>query len=130
METQAKNPSIPEHYQTIMPYLILDNAQKFIEFMKSVFGAIESLKVMRNEDCIQHAELRLSECTIMLADSTQQYLKNPGAFFIYVQDADAVYQKAIDHGSTILNEMADQEYGRSGGVLDPFGNTWWITSVH
>lgn len=65
----------------------------------------------------------------MFAESTDTYAVSNAGMFIYVEDADATFKKAIDAGATVVNEMADQSYGRSGGVKDPFGNTWWITGV-
>jgi PhnB protein len=63
----------------------------------------------------------------MFADATSQYLPSPGGFFIYVHDCDTVYQNALENGATSINEPASQSYGRSAGIKDAFGNTWWIT---
>jgi len=125
----AKNERIPPHYQTVMPYLIINNAEKFLEFMKNVFDAKEAHKAMRDEHTIMHGEIQLDECTIMFADSTEKYQPRPAGMFIYVDDADKRFAKAIKAGATPVTEVADQPYGRSGGVMDPFGNTWWITSA-
>ncbi len=120
---------IPEGYQQVMPYLIAKNAAAFIKFMMDVFGAREKMKHMRDENIIMHAELKIGENTIMLADSTEQFATRTGGFFIYVEDADETYKKALAEGSASVMEPADMEYGRSGGVTDPFGNTWWVTSL-
>ncbi len=120
---------IPENYQTVMPYLIIKDAQKFIEFMQKVFNAEETYKVMRDENTIMHGEIMIGGSTIMFADSTEQFNVRNAGLFIYVEDADVTFKKAIDAGATVINKMADQNYGRSGGVQDPFGNDWWITSV-
>ena len=124
-----KNLKIPPNYQTVMPYLILDGAEKFIAFMKEVFNADETYKAMRDEKLIMHAEIMIGGSTIMLADATNKYKVSNADIFIYVDDADVTFSKAIDNGATIVNELADQDYGRSGGVKDPFGNTWWITGI-
>jgi len=121
--------NIPEDYQTVMPYLIVENASGFIDFTKSVFGARERMKHMRNEHIIAHAEISIGGSTIMFADSIPGYPPRASGFFIYVHDADKTYADALSAGATVITPLADQEYGRSGGVLDPFGNTWWITSV-
>lgn len=125
----AKNLKIPENYQTVMPYLIVKDAAKFISFMQTVFDAVETYKAMRDENIIMHAEIMIGGSTIMFADSTDTYAVRNAGMFIYVDDADATFKKAIENGATVVNEMADQSYGRSGGVEDPFGNTWWITSI-
>lgn len=119
----------PKEYQQVMPYLIVKNANGFSAFMQKTFDAKEALRKMRDENCIQHAEVRIGECTIMFADSTEHYEPQHASLFIYVDDADARYQKAIAEGATSVEAMRDREYGRSGGILDPYGNTWWITSV-
>jgi len=64
----------------------------------------------------------------MFADATPPFEPRTGGFFIYVAEADAVYNKAIAAGAISVMPMADMQYGRSGGVTDPFGNTWWITT--
>jgi uncharacterized glyoxalase superfamily protein PhnB len=120
---------IPANYQTVMPYLILDNAVKFISFTEKVFGAKETYKVMKDPVTIMHAEIMIGESTIMFADATDKYKPQPAALFIYVDDADKRYKKAIEAGATVLTEVADQPYGRSGGITDPFGNSWWVTSL-
>lgn len=118
----------PKEYQQVMPYLIVKNAAGFADFLQKVFDAKEALREMRDEKCIKHAEARIGVCTIMFADSTEQFESRNAGLFIYVDDADMRYQKALAEGATPVGEMSDQEYGRSGGILDPYGNTWWITS--
>jgi len=119
---------IPDGYQQIMPYLILQDANAFFAFMEKVFGATEKLKVMRDEATIQHAELQIGESTIMFADSTEQFKTQPAGMFVFVANADETYQKALSEGATSVMEMSDETYGRTGGIADPFGNVWWITS--
>ena len=126
----AKNLKIPDNYQTVMPYLIVNNASKFIEFMEKVFDAEETHKTMRDEHTVMHAEIMIGGSTIMFADSTEKFGVRTGAFFIYVEDADVAFKKSIDAGATIVTEVADHSYGRSGGVQDPIGNVWWITSMN
>jgi PhnB protein len=125
----TKNSKIPANYQTVMMYLIVKGAAEFIAFTEKVFDARETYKVMRDEDTIMHAEIMIGECTIMLADSTDMYAERPAGVFVYVDSADDTYKKAIETGATVITRLSDQPYGRSGGVMDPFGNTWWITSV-
>ncbi len=113
-----------------MPYLIVPGAEKFIEFLKAVFGAQEQHRTNGPGDRgIMHAEVVIDGCTIMLADSSEQYRPMPAGLFIYVDNADKRYKMALDAGGKSVMEPDDMPYGRSCGVLDPFGNTWWITSV-
>lgn len=120
--------NFPADYQQVMPYLVIKDAPGFIGFMKVVFGAEERMRHMRDETTIAHAEIKIGDSVIMLAEATDDYRPNVGGFFIYVADADATYKKAIAAGATSVMPVADQPYGRSGGVKDVYGNTWWVTT--
>jgi PhnB protein len=112
-----------------MPYLIVNNATKFLTFMQTVFGAVELFKAMADNGGIMHGEVMIGDSTIMFADRPEKSEPQPAGMFIWVDNADEVYNTAIEHGATAVTKLANQSYGRSGGVLDPFGNTWWITSM-
>lgn len=120
--------NIPNNNQTVMPYLILPNASGFILFAEKVFGAKQTFKTMRDERNIRHAEIMIGDSTIMFADATEQFTASTASLFIYVENADETFAKAINEGSTVVNAITDQSYGRGGGIKDPFGNTWWITT--
>jgi len=120
--------NLPQGYQRVMPYLILKDATGFLEFCKVVFDATEKLKHMRDEATIAHAEIQIGESTIMFAEATDQWKAQTAGLFVYVKDADETYKKALDNGAVSVMEPANQSYGRSGGISDPCGNTWWITS--
>jgi len=122
--------NIPAGYQQVMPYLIIKDASAFFKFMQDIFGAEEKMMVLRSENVIMHAEIMIGESVIMFADSTEEFPPRTGGFFIYVPDADEVYNKAIAAGSVSVMPVSDQPYGRSGGVKDPFGNTWWPATAH
>lgn len=122
--------NIPAEHQTIMPYLILQGAAKFIDFTKVVFGASETnTKSIRADGSIMHAEVTLNGSTIMITDEITDWAKQTSHLFVYVPNADETYKKAIENGAVSLMELSDQDYGRTCGVTDPFGNVWWITSV-
>ncbi|MDI3318561.1 VOC family protein [Pinibacter soli] len=122
--------NIPTGQQAVMPYLILKNAHRFIEFTKHVFDAEKTLEVHRDDGItITHAQISISGSTIMFAESSDEYPTQNANLFVYVDDADATYEKALSFNATSLMAPDDQPYGRSCGVKDPFGNTWWITSV-
>ena len=120
--------NIPENYQAVMPYLIVQNAAKFIQFTQTVFGATEQFKTIRDEQTVMHAEININGSTIMFADCTDMYQQQNAGMFVYVESCDETYQKALDNGAENIMPPADQSYGRSAGVKDPFGNTWWITN--
>ncbi|MCP9753358.1 VOC family protein [Ferruginibacter sp. HRS2-29] len=124
------NLKIPANYQPVMPYLILKDAAGFIVFVKTVFDATELQKIMRDETTIMHAEIMLCGTnTIMLAEATNDYPPQNAGLFIFVSDATDTYKKALDNGGKAVTPLSEQPYGLSGGIEDPFGNTWWITSV-
>jgi len=121
---------IPEGYQTVTTYLVIPDATSFIQFTQEVFDAELVNKHMREgESLIMHGEIKIGDTIIMFADSTEQYTPQPAGFFIYVENVDKTYERALEKGATPVTKIADQGYGRSGGVKDASGNTWWITSV-
>lgn len=120
--------NIPKGHQAVMPYLMMEDAAGFIDFIKNVFDAEMTHQDMRG-DIIGHCEANINGSTIMFSNSRDDWKPATANMFVYVPDADAAYAKAIAAGATSVMEMADQDYGRSGGVTDPYGNVWWITSV-
>ena len=121
---------IPKVHQAIMPYLMLKNAAGFIDFTQTVFNADAGMKRLRDDvDTIMHAEMMISGCTIMFCEASDQWAVANANLFIYVEDADITYKLAIENGATTVMPLSDQDYGRTCGVTDPFGNIWWITSV-
>jgi PhnB protein len=122
--------NLPAGHQTVMPYLILNGAIQFIEFTKKVFDAKESpTQVLRDDGTVMHAEILLNESTIMVTDQTKDWGKQTANLFVYVPNADDTYKKALENGATSLMGLSNQDYGRTCGVTDPFGNIWWITSI-
>lgn len=120
---------IPQHHQAIMPYLMLHGADRFITFTQDVFGAkVLNSSVQDDGVSILHAEIQINGCTIMFSEATEQWKSATAHLFIYVPDADETFRKAVSAGASVTMEVADKDYGRSGGITDPFGNTWWITT--
>lgn len=120
--------NIPEGHQAIMPYLTLDDAAAFIEFIKTVFDAEMTHESMR-DGVIGHCEAKISGGTIMFSNSRDQWKAAAAHMFVYVPDADETFRRALEAGAESILEVEDQEYGRSGGFTDPFGNAWWVTTV-
>lgn len=116
---------VPSQYNRLMPYIIVPNAYKFIDFMKNVFGATEQIVVPRTEGVIMHGELRIGDAVIMFADSTEDVAARPAGIFIYVESVDDTYKKALESGSTSLMAPVQQPYGYTCGFHDPFNNDWW-----
>lgn len=117
-----------DNQQAVIPYLILNDANAFFDFVTKVFGA-ESKNIYHREDniTIMHAEITISGSMIMFAQATEQYAEQTTGLFIYVDDADLTFKKALENEAKVVMDLEDKDYGRSGGVKDPTGNTWWIT---
>ncbi len=120
--------TIPTKYQTVIPYLLLHNALDFLDFMQDLFNAEIKEKHTRGDD-LGHAELKIGNATLMLGGATGEWQPLNASLFVYVEDADASYAKALELGCTSIMELSNQEYGRTCGIKDTYGNTWWITSV-
>jgi PhnB protein len=117
--------------QTVRPYLIVTGAQQFIDFVEQAFGATPVVSVARPEDSekIMHAELRIGDSTIEVADSFGDIAPRPHELHLYVDDADVTYARAVAAGARTLHAPVDQPYGdREAGVADPFGNYWYIAT--
>ena len=118
----------PDGYHTITPQIIATDARETLDFLVAVFGA-EPLDIYENDGTIMHSELMIGNSRIMLASSSEEFGEFPIMTNVYVDDVDATYAKALEHGATSLREPADQFYGdRTGGVLDGQGNHWWIAT--
>jgi PhnB protein len=126
MATQVK--PVPEGYHTLTPYLVADGAEKVISFMKDAFGARAVIEpMMRPDGKIMHAEFKIGDSVVMIADASERAKATSTMLHVYVPDVDAVYQKALKAGATSVMEPANMFYGdRSSGVRDPAGNQWHI----
>jgi PhnB protein len=129
--------AVPSGHHTVTPYLVIKNAAKALEFYKEAFGATESYKLMLPDGRLGHAEIRLGDSVIMLADEFPEYGgKSPEtlggsavSIHLYVEDADAFFNKALAAGAKERKPVMNQFYGdRSGELEDPFGHLWWVAT--
>ena len=119
--------AIPEGYQAVIPYLVVDGAEKVIEFLKQTFHAKELLRMAGPDGKIGHTEVRIGDCVVMISDAQGPWKPMPAMIYVYTEDVDAAYQRALAAGATSVREPQDQFYGdRSAGVTDACGNQWWI----
>jgi PhnB protein len=128
---------IPEGYNTVTPYLVIKGAAKAIDYYKNVFGASVVVRMDGPGGSVAHAELKIGDSHIMLADenlqmgnrSAESIGASPVSLLIYLPDCDAVVAKAVAAGAKVLKPVADQFYGdRSGFLQDPFGHLWGIAT--
>ncbi|HTC31800.1 MAG TPA: VOC family protein [Bryobacteraceae bacterium] len=120
---------IPEGHHTVSPYLVVTGVAQLIEFTKQAFGATEVYLSKRPDGSVQHAEVKIGDSIVMMGEGGPGGKHFPGMLHLYMEDVDAVYQRAVQAGAKSVREPADQPYGdRSGGVEDTFGNQWWIST--
>jgi PhnB protein len=133
----SKPKPIPEGYHTATPYLIIKDAAKAIEFYKEAFGAKEMMRMSQPDGRIGHAEIKIGDSPIMLADefpemgarSPQSLGGSPVSILLYVEDVDAFAKQAVAAGTKVVRPVKDQFYGdRSGSFEDPFGHQWHIAT--
>ena len=121
--------AIPEGFHTITPYLITKDAIKLIEFLKKAMGAQVQHQMMGPDGLLMHASLKIGDSMLMMTDARDKWPAQPCSFYLYVEDADGWYRRAIDAGATSFSEPKDQFYGdRMAGVTDPSGNMWWFAT--
>ena len=129
--------AIPDGYHSATPYLIVKGAANAIDYYKRAFGATELFRMADEKGTIGHAEIRIGDSVIMLADET------PGAvchtprslggtsvgMMIYVNDVDSVFKRAVEAGGKSLRPLTNQFYGdRSGTLEDPYGHVWTVAT--
>jgi PhnB protein len=120
---------IPDGYHTVTPYLMIKGADKFIAFMATVFGAKVTEQLMHPDGRIGHTELRVGDSLIMLSEVPDGTPASPTMLYLYVEDVDSAFDRAVSAGGVIVAPLANQLYGdRSGGVIEPSGNTIWIAT--
>jgi PhnB protein len=124
---KAVNP-IREGFHSITPYLVVPRAAQLIDFLKTACGAEERFRVNRpGAEIIMHAELKIGDSMIELAEANDQFPPTPATMILRVDDVDAVYLRAVEAGATPLQPVIDQDYGaRGGSIRDVSGNTWHI----
>jgi uncharacterized glyoxalase superfamily protein PhnB len=117
---------VPEGYHTVTPYLIADEAESVLTFLKQAFGAKEHDVTRDQAGAIWHADLLIGDSHIMLSQASQQYPSQKASLYLYVPDTDATYRAALAAGATSRMEPADQFYGDRNAGVEAFGLTCWI----
>jgi PhnB protein len=128
---------VPEGYRAVTPYLIIKGAAQAIEFYKKAFGAQELYRMPGPDDTIMHAEIKIIDTPIMLADEfPEQGYRSPQSLngtsvslMLYVEDVDRVFQQALEAGGTEIRPVKNEFYGdRNGTLRDPFGHIWTVST--
>ena len=126
---------VPEGYHTITPQLTLESAAKTIDWYKKALGAEEISRSVGPDGKIMHAEIKIGDSRVMVNDAMmgskgpKSLGGSPSAMWLYVNDSDALFNRAVGAGAQVVMPLADQFWGdRGGAVSDPEGYTWWIAS--
>ena len=121
--------AVPEGFQTVTPYLVVDDAAKLIDFIKNAFDGKVSFISKRDDNKIQHATVSIGTSTIMISDTMEDMEPQTAMLYLYLEDADKVFKKAMDARATSVQEPKTEFYGdRAGAVKDRWGNVWWIAT--
>ena len=119
----------PAHYNSVSPYLIVSGAGVTIEFLTKVFGAVELRRFADPSGKILHAEVRLDDTVVMIADSTEGWPAMASHVHVYVPDVDETYNRALRSGAvSVQAPVKKEDDDKRGGVKDTGGTTWWIAT--
>jgi PhnB protein len=123
----ARDPSVPRPYGTVCPWIISRDTGALIDFVTEAFGAKEIARVIVEDGSIGHAEIFVGESVVLAFDSRPHWPPTPAYLRIYVPDADATFEQAIQAGGEAVTTLANMPWGdRAGRIRDPLGNLWWV----
>lgn len=120
---------IPVGFHSVTPFLVVDGAEKLLDFMKAAFSA-ETIGLMKDPSGkVMHASAKIGNSIVMLTDASEKMEAMPCMLYLYVEDVDRVYKQALHAGGESLREPTDEFYGdRSAGIKDACNNQWWIAT--
>ena len=119
---------IPQGFGTMFPYIFVSKAAEYIEFLKKAFDAVELGRTTMPTGAVANARIRIGTTTFMISEASAQLPATKGAFYLYVESADAALDKAVSAGAAKMFAPMDMPYrDRQAGITDPAGNIWWIS---
>ena len=119
----------PHGYNSVSPYLVVDGANATIDFLKNVFGAVELHRLPTPAGKIMHAEVRIDDTVVMIADGAEGWPPVPSHVHVYVSDVDATFRRALEAGAVAVQPpLKKEDEDKRGGVKDAGGTTWWIAT--
>lgn len=120
---------VPDGYHTVSPYLVSDDPDCLLEFIKQAFAGQEVHVMRQGDGRILHTQARIGDSIVMIGGADSKWPAEKMSLYLYLDDVDAVYRSALAAGAEPIMEPADQFYGdRMGGVKDPTGTTWWLAT--
>jgi uncharacterized glyoxalase superfamily protein PhnB len=120
---------IPEGYHSVTPYLTVPDVAKQLDYVQRAFGASVTEAAPDASGTIRHADVVIGDSHVMFGAASDQWPARPGTLYLYIENVDEWYRRAMEAGGTSLREPTDEFYGdRSAGVTDPQGNQWWMAT--
>lgn len=120
---------IPDGFHTVTPFVIVEDARRLLDFIKKAFHGETNFIMDGPDGKVMHATMKIGDSLVMVADAMDRFPAMPSMLYLYVDDVDTVYQKAIKAGGQSLREPTNEFYGdRSAGIKDSWGNQWWIAT--
>ena len=120
--------AIPDGFHTISPYLTVRGAGELLDFLKRAFDAKET-ECLAPDGTVRHAQVQIGDSMVMMGECPPDFEPARAHFYVYVDDVDAWFKRAVDAGAEVVSEPADQFYGdRHGGVKDAWGNIWYLAT--
>ncbi|GAB4407317.1 MAG: hypothetical protein OHK0039_09730 [Bacteroidia bacterium] len=120
---------IPAQYLPVMPYLILDGAADFSDFVQRVFGA-EPQSLVLEDGRVVHGEIRIpGGAVVIFGGASENWPARSGSMYLHVADVDGVYAQALAAGAVSLEAPSTKDYGYTAGIADPFGNHWFLVQA-
>jgi PhnB protein len=121
--------SIPQGFHSVTPYLVVREVPKLLDFLKQAFNAQEIMRMPQPDGTIMHAEVRIGDSPIMMGEAQGEHKPMPGSMYLYVDDTDATYKRALQAGATSQMAPENMFYGdRHASIIDPVGNHWSIAT--
>jgi PhnB protein len=121
---------LPKGFHTITPNIVVDDAEKAVAFLKKALGATENYRLTMSDGTITHCELKIGDSILNLGASMEEWPAHGLVAQIYVEDSDALFQRAVQAGAKVIMPMTDMFFGsREGRITDPFGNVWTIATL-
>ena len=121
--------AIPDGYHSVTPYLTVSDLPRLLEFVQAAFGATIHEAIAGEDGRVRHAEVQIGDSKVMIGQAREEHPPRPGTLYLYVEDTDGNYRRAMAAGAKSILEPVDQFYGdRNAGIEDPVGNQWWIAT--
>ena len=129
MSKNMKRSPVPDGYHSITPYLKLPNAGRLVKFLKDAFGGVETARLTKPDGSLLHAEVRIGDSLVMVHELPSQGKPKPSMLYLFVEDVDETYKRALEAGGTSVTEPTNMYYGdRVACVRDVSDNDWWIAT--